>query len=220
MCCPAAAAGAVMGGLFGALARLRRGKPLHPHGTVYEAVLRRTGAPQPWFAEWLDEAGEDHGLVRISRSMGLPELLPDVFGLAFTFSGPSGDRHDLLLATTGLRPSLRYVLLPHLNPLAGTYGSLLPYRAGRGLVLLAAVPLAPADSVVASFRLLTATPTGRWRPFGRLDLTGRTGARSDQPLRFDPVLHVLPGLAWPSACQRIREPAYAAARREQASSHR
>ncbi len=207
-----AGVGAVVGVVFGAVARMRRGKPLHPHGTVYEAVLRRAGSPQPWAVEWLDEAGENHGLVRISRSMGLPKLLPDVFGLAFTFSGPSGDRHDLLLATTGLRPSLRFFLLPRREPFSGTYGSLLPYSAAGGLVLLAAVPLAP-DGSVASFRLLAATPTGRWWPFGRLDLTGRAGATADQPVRFDPILHVLPGFAWPPAIEQLREPAYAAARR-------
>ncbi|TDD06392.1 hypothetical protein E1181_12955 [Saccharopolyspora terrae] len=207
-----AGVGAVVGVVFGAVARMRRGKPLHPHGTVYEAVLRRAGSPQPWAVEWLDEAGENHGLVRISRSMGLPKLLPDVFGLAFTFSGPSGDRHDLLLATTGLRPSLRFFLLPRREPFSGTYGSLLPYSAAGGLVLLAAVPLAP-DGSVASFRLLAATPTGRWWPFGRLDLTGRAAATADQPVRFDPTLHVLPGFAWPPAIEQLREPAYAAARR-------
>lgn len=204
----ACAVGTVLGDVFGTIARLRHGKPLHPRGTVYDAVLRRTGSPERWGVEWLDAPGEDHGLVRLSRSAGLPRPLPDVLGLAFTFTGPAGDRHDLLLATTGLRPGARFALLPRRNPFAVPYGSLFPYRTPRGLVLLAAVP-----SAGAGFRLCTAAPVGGWREFATLELAGRTGPEPDQPVRFDPVLHLLPGLSWPSALARIREPAYAAARR-------
>lgn len=207
-----AAGGTVLGGVFGALARLRRGKPLHPHGTVYDAVLHRTGSPEPWGAEWLDAPGEDRGLVRVSRSVGLPQPLPDVFGLALTFSGPAGDRHDLLLATTGLRPGARFVLLPRRDPFAVPYSSILPYRAPRGLVLLAAMPVA-GPGAGARFRLLTAAPAGRWQGFATLDLTGRADPAPHRPIRFDPVRYVLPGLAWPPALAQLREPAYAAARR-------
>ncbi|WP_019816327.1 hypothetical protein [Saccharomonospora saliphila] len=204
----ACAVGSVLGEVFGTIARLRRAKPLHPRGTVYDAVLRRRGSPEPWGAQWLDVPGEDHGLVRLSRSVGLPRPLPDVLGLAFTFSGPAGDRHDVLLATTGLRPGARFALLPRRDPFAVPYGSLLPYRAPRGLVLLAAVPVAGAG-----FRLFTAAPVGRWREFATLELAGRTGPAPDQPIRFDPVLHLPPGLSWPPVLARLREPAYAAARR-------
>ncbi|MGW9307733.1 hypothetical protein ACWGRK_08990 [Saccharomonospora azurea] len=203
----ASAVGSVLGDVFGTVAKLRHDKPLHPRGTVYDAVLRRSGAPEPWGAQWLDDPGEDRGLVRLSRSAGLPRPLPDVLGLAFTCSGPTGDRHDLLLATTGLRPGARFVLLPRRDPFSVPYGSLFPYRAPRGLVLLAAVPTARAR-----FRLLAAAPLGRWRKFATLELTDRAGAEPDRPIRFDPVLHLLPGLSWPTALARIREPAYAAAR--------
>lgn len=151
-------------------------------------------------------------MVRVSRAVGLPPPLPDVLGLALTFRGAAGDRHDLLLATTGLRPGARFLLLPRRNPFAVAYGSLLPYRAPRGLVLFAAVPLAEAGAA-DKFRLLAAAPTGPWREFATLELTAPTGAAPDQPIRFDPVRHVLPGLAWPPALARLREPAYAAARR-------
>lgn len=204
----ASAVGSVLGDVFGTVAKIRHGKPLHPRGIVYDAVLRRTGSPEPWDAEWLDTPGEDHGLVRLSRSVGLPRPLPDVLGLALTFSGPNGERHDLLLATTGLQPGARFALLPRRDPFAAPYGSLFPYRTPRGLVLLAAVPTSRTE-----FRLLAAAPAGRWRQFATLELTGRTGPEPDQPIRFDPVLHLLPGLTWPSALARMREPAYAAARR-------
>ncbi|WP_197321088.1 hypothetical protein [Saccharomonospora sp. NB11] len=195
--------GSMLGGVFGTLAGVRRGKPLHPRGAVFDAVVRRTGSPRSWGAAWLDEQGEDHGLVRLSRSAGLPPPLPDVLGLALTF----GDRHDVLLATTGLRPGTRFTLLPRRrDPFAVPYGSLLPYRTPRGLTLLAAVPTPPRR-----FRLLAATPTGKWEPFATLDLTDRHVV--DETIRFDPVLHLPPGLSWPPALTRLREPAYAAARR-------
>ncbi|ACU96853.1 hypothetical protein Svir_18300 [Saccharomonospora viridis DSM 43017] len=202
------AVGSVLGDVFGTIARFRHDKPLHPRGTVYDAVLRRTGSFEPWGVEWLDLPGEDHGVVRLSRSVGLPRPLPDVLGLAFTFNGPAGDRHDLLLATTGLRPGTRFALLPRRDPFAVPYSSLLPYRAPRGLVLLAAMPTAGAG-----FRLCAATPAGRWQGFATLELSGRTGSGPDRPIRFDPVLHPLPGLSWPPELARLREPAYAAARR-------
>lgn len=202
----ASTVGSLLGGVFGTVARIRHDKPLHPRGTVYDAVLRRVGAPEPWEAEWLDTAGEDHGLVRLSRSVGLPRPLPDVLGLALTVGGASGDRHDVLLATTGLRPGARFALLPRRDPFTVPYGSLLPYRTPRGLVLLAAVP-----TTRGRFRLLAAAPAGRWREFATLDLTARPGP--DEAIRFDPVLHPPPGLSWPPALARLREPAYAAARR-------
>lgn len=207
----AAAVGTALSSVFGALARLRRDKPVHPHGMVYDAVLRRTGSPEPWGTHWLDEPGEDAGLVRLSRSIGLPRPLPDVLGLALTFTGPTGERHDLLLATTGLRAGARFALLPRRDPFTVAYGSLLPYQAPRGLVLLAAVPMRGTAAEVR-YRLAAAAPAGRWRAFATLELTGRAGRPPDEPIRFDPVRYVLPGLAWPPSLARLRAPAYAAAR--------
>jgi hypothetical protein len=209
-----AAAGAALGGVFGTLAKLRRGKPLHPHGVVYDAVVRRTGCPTWWDAPWLDSRGQNRGTVRLSRAVGLPGWLPDILGLALTFTDRHGDRHDLLLATTGLAPVGRFVLVPRRRARSASYTSLLPYRTPRGPVLLAAVPapprLRPAEA--SAFRLLAATPAGPWEEFATLELTGPAGA-ADAPLRLDPVLHALPGLRFPDVFALLREPAYAAARR-------
>lgn len=202
----------MIGTVFGAVARLRDSKPLHPRGTVFDATVRRTGSPEPWGSEWLDDAGEDHGLVRSSRAAGLPSPLPDVLGLALTFTGVDGDRHDLLLATTGLLPGARFVLLPRRDPQVAAYGSLLPYRAPRGLVLISATPSAD-DGARSRFQLRAAAPGGSWQAFATLELTARTDREANQPIRFDPVHYVLPGLDWPPALARLREPAYSAARR-------
>lgn len=212
----AGVAGSVLGAAFGAAGLLRRGKPLHPEGVVYDALIRRAGAPVDWRCRWLDEPGDDVGTARLSRAAGLPAPVPDIHGLAITFTG-DGERHDLLLATTGMGRWGRFVLVPRSDPYTCSYGSLLPYRSPRGLVVLAAVPLSrhspPEPPLAASFRLLAAGVAGPWHTFGTLELTAPAGGLADDPLRFDPVVYPLPGLQWPVALARLREPAYAAARR-------
>jgi hypothetical protein len=219
-------AGAVLGGLFGAAALARGDKPLHPRGQVLDAVVRRTGVTGQLGAVWLDEPGEDRGLGRLSRAIGLPAGLPDVLGLALTFETTDGHRHDLLLATTGRTVLTRFVLIPRRDPAVAVYSCLLPYVTDHGPVVLAATPLGARspgrrddptpDGRTApdlSFRLLAAPSRGTWRAFGTLDLTARLDREMDPPLRFDPVLNPLPGLRWSPRLARLREPAYAAARR-------
>mgnify|MGYP001177950714 CR=1 FL=1 len=205
------AAGSVLGTAFGTLGLLRGTRPLHPHGVVYDAVVRRTGAPYAFGAAWLDQPGEDHGLVRLSRAAGLPEPLPDVHGLALTFTGEDGARHDLLLATTGMTGPTRFLLRPTWSARGVRYGSLLPYHAAGGLVLIAAVPV---DAALAGsgevFRLLAASPLGPWQPFGTLEMIA--GGTTDRPIRFDPVRYVPPGLRWPEPLAQLRNPSYEAAR--------
>jgi hypothetical protein len=210
------AAGTVLAKLFQTLAIVRRSKPLHPKGVVLTAVLRRTGAPQPWGARWLDQPGEDHGVARLSRAVGLPRPLPDILGLALTFNDTTGARHDLLLASTGLGVSTRFVLVPRRDPTIATYSCLLPYASPRGSVLLAAVPAHNAGThptaASLTFRMLAAAPRGAWQEFGVLRITPRPNADPDPPLRFDPVLNELPGLRYYPVLTKLREPSYEEAR--------
>jgi len=202
-------AGAVLAAVSGRVARLRGAKPVHPRGSVVRATLRRTGAARPWGSPWLDEPGEDAAVVRLSRSIGLPAPLPDVLGLALRTTGADGD-HDLLLSTTGSGRLTRFLLAPRRSAAGARYGSVLPARSPRGLVVLAAVPVAGGGG--ARLRLLAATPTGKEEPFGELLLHGPLDG-PDADLAFDPVLNPLPGLAVPAALAALRGPAYAAARR-------
>jgi hypothetical protein len=179
---------------------------------VWDATVRRTGTARRWGSAWLDEPGEDRGLARLSRSVGLPAALPDILGLAFTFDDPDGTRHDLLLSTAGLGRVTRFVLVPRHDPARVGYTCLFPYAAPKGPVVLAATPVTPSARQLV-FQLLAASPGGRWQPFGRLELVARTDPEPDLPVRFDPVLHPLPGLDYYPALRRLREPAYAAARR-------
>ncbi|HET8682595.1 MAG TPA: hypothetical protein VFM54_12085 [Micromonosporaceae bacterium] len=218
-------AGPALGAVFGAVAAARRGRPLHPTGVVLHAVLNRTGSIEPWGSAWLDQPGEDHGLARLSRAAGLPAKLPDILGLALTWDSDGGQRHDLLLATTGRSPLTRFLLVPRRDPVNSGYASLLPYSSPRGPVLLAAVPArrrpaASLDDVASAaanqplwFRLLVAAPLGGWRQFGSLKLTARGHGEPDPPLRFDPVRNPPQGLRWHRPLVEVREPAYAAARR-------
>jgi hypothetical protein len=205
-------AGWTLARLFSAVGLLRRGRPLHPKGVVFDAVLSRTGGRQGWGTAWLDQEGQDHGVVRLSRAAGLPEGLPDILGLAFSFHGDDGRRHDLLLATTGLGR----------DPLRSTYTCLFPYTTPHGSILIGAAPDRPRSTAGTdtgepiSFRMLVALPRGNWQPFGRLTLTARDTVAT--PLRFDPVVHELPGLIWRPWLAQLREPAYGAARRRTGAS--
>ena len=69
---PMAVAGSALGGLFEAAAVVRRRKPLHPRGMLLDAVVQRTGGTVRWDTAWLDEPGENHGIARLSRAVGLP----------------------------------------------------------------------------------------------------------------------------------------------------
>lgn len=179
-------------------------KPLHPDGELRVATVTRMGGPVPSGVPWLDEPGTDEALVRLSRAVGTPEALPDIHGLALRVD-VHGSPADLLLASTGSGPLTRFVLLASRHATRLPLTSLLPYRSDRGPIVLAA----RADSE-RSFELAWARPLGSWVPFGRLELGAPVVAR--EPVSFDPVLHVLPGLGHYGWVRRLREPSYRTAR--------
>src|SRR5689334_19989026 len=98
-------AGRVVGMPLGALARWRRGKPMHPRGVVASGVLER-GTGHRFGVPWLDEPARDEVVARISRGTGLPAPLPDLLGLAVRI--PDGPV-DLLLSTSATWPLVRLV---------------------------------------------------------------------------------------------------------------
>jgi hypothetical protein len=221
----ASVAGAALAVVFGGVARLRHGKPIHPRGIVVRAVVQRRGSTDGrWGVPWLDEPGIDGGMARLSRAAGLPAPAPDVLGLALRLEAV-GTQHDLLLASTGMRPGWRHVLFPRRHALRAPYGSLLPYDAAGRRVLIAAVPQAGAPGGVSdidlarafatgscTFRLMVATLLGDWTPFAQVTLT-RDDDMLDVPVAFDPMLNPLPGLPLAQPFRSLREPAYRAARR-------
>jgi hypothetical protein len=202
-------AGTALGSVFGALASLRGTKPLHPRGSVHSAALVRTGVARPWEVAWLDEPGTDRGIVRLSRSIGLPEGWPDVLGLAFRFTDGSGD-HDLLLASTATAPVLRHALLPRADAMGTSYSSSFTYSTPHGPAVIAADPRGDR-----AFTLKVASPWGSWQEFGVLALGEDEG---DPPVALDAVRNSLPGLSMSPLLARLREPSYARARAHRSDS--
>ena len=206
------AGGQVLRAATGVLTARPAAKPLHPHGSVVEGTLIRTGAEQSTGVAWLDRPGEDQVLVRQSRAVGLPAPLPDVFGLAVRVPTDYGRHGDLLLATTGLGRLTRFTLTPARSPYTRPMTTLLPYRTPAGPVLLSAVF---DDERTVS--LAWAVGAEAWHPFAELVLPDAPVDRPDLALSFDPVANPLPGLETYDWVRRLREPSYANARRSRRS---
>lgn len=211
---------------LGAIARARHGRPMHPRGAVFDAVLHRVGSTPPTGIAWLDEQARDDVVVRLSRGAGLPAALPDVLGLAIRIPGDRAPV-DLLLSSTGRGPIGRLLPVPRWDA-ATSYFSIMGYRTAAGTVRLAAFPdddepePAPSEPVPLAaavrrdgfrFTLHAALGAGAWQSFARLTL-GAPREPLDSDLRFDAVLNPPPGLAPDGPLARIRQPAYARARAE------
>lgn len=219
-----------VGAVFGAVAAVRGAKPLHPRGVVLSARLRRHGSDVPWGVAWMDEPGEELGVVRLSRSAGLPPPLPDVLGLALRLRSQDGALTDVLLSTTGSGPGTRHLLVPRRRAIGPAYGSLVPFRGPRGPVHLGTLParapvLADAAAIAAAssagpliLTLAAATPRGPWRPFAELELRARAGSDVDPDVAFDPILHPVPGLPMYDGIAQLRAVAYRRARAGRQSS--
>ena len=208
----AALTGKALEGVFAAAARLRPArKPLHPKGQLHTATIERSGLRNGIGVPWIDEPGTSTGLVRVSRAIGIPDALPDIYGLSLRLPLFGGTHADILFATTGLGRLSRFVLFPAQHPGQRAFSTLLPYRTTSGPVVLAAVPV---DTDAVSFDLACAPAGGAWQSFARMTLTETT---SDESPSFDPVLNQLPGLAYYDWAAKMREGAYRAARRSRSS---
>ncbi|CCG05423.1 hypothetical protein [Blastococcus saxobsidens] len=140
---PVQVAGRLVAVPLGAVARWRRGKPIHPRGVVLDAVLERHGGRPSFGVPWLDAVGTDDVVVRMSRGAGFPAPLPDVLGLAIRMPGDDGTPVDILLSTTGRGPITRLIPVPR-SGAAVTYSSIMAYRSAAGPVRIAAFPDVPA----------------------------------------------------------------------------
>jgi hypothetical protein len=219
--------------VFRVLKVVRPRRPIHPEGVRLVGTLRRFPLTERSGIAWIDDGGSDEVCGRFSRSVGLPGMFPDIPGLALRLGGPEATS-DILLSSTGAGVPGRFVLVPRFSAATGTLTSMMPYRGPSGPVLLGArtvptdgrrttsgielrLPLDPEgfrdvlrwqDWVL---QLGWAPPTGRWVPFGTLTL-GLDPVQDDTGLRFDPVLHELPGAGTYGWARRLREPSYRTAR--------
>ncbi|WIE54473.1 hypothetical protein [Curtobacterium sp. MCBD17_003] len=223
----AAAAGALAAAGTVAVRAVRRGRPVHPHGVALRGRIDWYRRSEPSGIGWIDDGAADGQVVeaRLSRGIGLPAVLPDIWGLAVRATTPGGPA-DLLLAATGLGLPDRWMLRPARTPDGLRFTSLVPYRGALGPVLVAARalpgPTLPSDPSASAavldegswvLELLHAEPLGVWHPFARLVLARDAGTTdTDTGTRFDPMLRPLPGSGTYPWTRALREPSYAVAR--------
>jgi hypothetical protein len=202
--------------LFRGLSRLRGKRIFHPFGVGFEARLTPLGEDSG--AAVFDRAGEAH--VRLSRSIGLPEVLPDPCGLAFRVPDAygSGRHQDLLLVSSAAAPGGRHTLLPSRGFADRPYSSVLPYRLRGETVMLGARALAAAPGPQLGdlrerevggleFELLVAGLRDEWQPLARLSLGQRLPGEQTERLDLDPT-NCGGGLELATFLNRLRGPAY------------
>lgn len=218
-------AGYAVGGALAALAHLRGGKAVHPHGAAHEGRLVIDGAPgAPAASSLLSTPAEHRAVVRFSRSLGLPRPLPDLLGVALRVLdayGP-GRHQDLLMVSSADYPVVHHVFLPAGDVQQRPYSSSLPYRAGDRTFIVGVRPVAGSPRPEGGDeldRLDRAARTGDLRfelviaaPFGRFARVGvlHVGARLDgglDALRFNPF-NSGGGLEPVGALNRLRDYAY------------
>lgn len=189
---------------------------------------------EPSGIAWIDATAPGRVEARLSRGIGVPVPVPDVWGLAFRqaldtacLGVPASG--DVLLATVAGSGGLgRFVPVVRLSPWGASFGSVMPYRSARGPVLVSArtVSGAPASATTVGqarelgrtpwiLQLLWATPRGPWRVFATLTLSAADGAAVDRAdLRFDPLSSPPTGAATFAWTRALRKRSYRAARRD------
>ncbi|MFT2691252.1 hypothetical protein [Clavibacter zhangzhiyongii] len=223
---PARIGGNVLAGLVSAVRLVRRPRPLHPHGVALTGSLVPVAGRTASGLAWLDGLDGPLGVdARFSRGGGLPPALPDVLGLALRIPDGGGTTVDVLLASTGLSPTGRFLLAPRRSLSGARLTTLMPYRGSAGPVLVGvlvdpdpALPAAAADLGRAlatrpvRMRLVHATPRGRWHVAARIELAHDAAGPLDTATRADPVLAAPPGDTTYPWTRRLRAPGYRVAR--------
>jgi len=198
------AAGYTVGLALAALAAVRRGKAVHPHGAVYEAKLVVSGGANALDGtELFATEGRRRALVRFSRSLGLPRPLPDLLGMSVRVPDAYGvGRHqDFLMVSSVDAPVMHHLFVPASDVQQRPYSSSLPYRVGDRKLLVGAVPrpdsprptggnelerlAAAAATGALVFDLAVAEMWGRFRPVAELHLGDPLPPEADA-LRFNP----------------------------------
>lgn len=206
--------GLALAAAFGTVARLRAGRPLHPQGATYASTVTMSGGSSSGVA-WLDEAGTHEVRVRVSRAVGLPLWMPDIYGIALRVPDAGGRPVDLLFASTGDTATGRFLLRLRRGVESGPLTTLLPVRSVNGPLLLRFVASTPTPvdelALPAALTLSWARGAGHWQDVGTLVPGPRLGRELEEE-HHDPVVHELPGTSQYGVVRRLREPAYGAAR--------
>ncbi|OQS13101.1 phosphodiesterase [Nocardia donostiensis] len=206
-------------------ARLRHARVFHPKGLYLTGRLRASGEYEPLFG-----SGERPVVARLSKGIGAPDGVPDVFGLAFRVLDADNRPWDFALATTGTGMLSRFLITGARGWRSARYGTLLPYRFADGpSVWLFAEPDVdqPAAASLAAltrhlrdhqvgFELTAARIGEPKRPIAELALHAADSDKSNEHHTdyFDPMINRPDSVALvPAAIAHIRELAYSGSRR-------
>ncbi len=165
-------------------------RPWLPAAETLRARAFRHGLEPRVGVEWIDEPGVVDAQVRLSYASALAGNAVHVTGLAVRFDNPDGSVGDLLLrapARTARQRSARQ-RPPRQAPRDRMLTAATPYLVAGGLLL----SLGARQCGAETFELCCAGPDGVWRGFA--DLRISPSPHGGQPLRPDPLAHVLPGL--------------------------
>jgi hypothetical protein len=205
---------------------LRGARIFHPEGFLcggtWEVETRSALARD---AEVFRPGARHEVVARISRGAGLPQALPDFFGIAVRLVdayGP-GSHQDLLINASSSLPVLHHLFLPAPRWFVQAYSTCLPYRAGSRPFLVGLLPPAqrgPAPPLAAmraavddgvAFGIALAGPLGRWKRVGTLRLHDPIPAEAGD-VDIDPW-NTGGGLVPATWLNRIRREAYRQSRR-------
>jgi hypothetical protein len=211
------------------LSRLRRKRGFHPYGVGFAARLTPVGEGG-FGASVLEREAEV--VVRLSRALGLPEWLPEPYGLALRVPDAygSGRHQDLLLVTSAAPPLGRHTLLPARGFCDLPYSTVLPYRVGGEKVVIGARGLASRPGPTLGdlrsrergeleFELSIAELAGEWRPVARLTLGERLSPELTERLHLDPT-NTGDGLELVGLLNKLRGPAYSASQEGREAAYR
>lgn len=229
------AAHRLLGAPFGAVARLRGARAVHPQGflcrgtwSIDTALAITEGVPA------LGPGARFDVVARPSRGAGLPQRIGDFLAIAVRLvdaNGP-GRPQDLLMNSSVDVPVLHHAFLPAPRWFAQSYSTCLPYAVPGGALLIGLLP--PAErgpdpsldglrervSRGVTFGVAIAEPLGRWQRIGELRLDELTDAAAGD-IDFEPVVNTGPSLSpAPAWLQRMRSAAYASSRRGRAAPRR
>lgn len=212
--------------LFAGLAFVLRRPAFHTRGVAVAGTLR----PQGVGATLLPFTGGGPRVVvgRLSKSVGLPSGVPDLYGLGVRIPDAygSGRHQDLVVTTCGRSRRTRRVLAPARGFDRRPYSSVLAYDTGAGRVLLGASYAGPARSTplrldevagVAArgelrFLLGVAPLDGRWRTFGVVAFDRVLPADEAAALALNPW-NTAASLRPAGVVNALRHPAYVGSQR-------
>lgn len=191
-----------------AIRGVRSPRPIHPTGVLVGGALEPiVGRGVRSGIEWIDDPRRTRLVGRLSRGIGTPVPMPDIWGLALrlgegasTGGAADGDSDghahgDVLLASVGnLGVPWRFVPVPRLSPHGVSFSTVMPYRSETGAVLIGARTLSGAPASASAhgvgtelartawvLELLWAAPRGRWRAFATVSLSASPAPEGDAP---------------------------------------